>query len=158
MAVQTVYNDTQPAAVAGHRATMIDATILSRTVETAAVPFGRAVKQGTADKGCALFGSGDTVVLGIALLDRGASGLTVTDGQVTGATEDAFGVGESARVITKGDVWVTVAANVVAGNSVFVRPSNGDFQPTSANSAVQIVGARFDTSASSGGLAVVRLG
>ena len=157
MAVQTSYPDTQPSAVAGQQATMIPATIISRSVEGAAVPFGRAVKQGTADKGCSLFGSGDTVVLGISLLDRSASGLTVANGQVTGYTADVFGVGESARVLTKGDVWVVAAVQVAAGQPVYVRPSNGDFQPTNANSAVQIVGARWDTSAGAGNLAVVRL-
>lgn len=158
MAVQTDYNETLSPAVAGAQATMIPATIISRTVETAAVPFGRAVKQGTADKGCALFGSGDTVVLGISLLDRSASGRTVTNGQLSGDIADRFGIGESARVITKGDVWVVCATGCSAGDGVFVRPSNGDFQDSNANSAVQIVGARWDTSAEAGGLAVIRLG
>ncbi len=158
MAVQTSYSETLSAAVAGAQATMLPASILSRTVETAAVPFGRAVKQGTADKGCALFGSGDTAILGIAIRDQSASGQTVTSGQVTDTTADQFGVGESARVMVKGDVWVVCATGCSAGDSVFVRPSNGDFQDSNANTAVQIVGARWDTSAEAGGLAVVRLG
>jgi hypothetical protein len=158
MAVQTSYSENIAAAVAGARATEIPATIISRTVETAAVPFGRAVKQGAEDKGCALFGSGDTVVLGISLLDRSASGRSVTDNQVSGDFADQFGIGESARVITKGDVWVVCATGCSAGDGVFVRPSNGDFQDSNANSAVQIVGARWDTSAEAGGLAVIRLG
>lgn len=158
MPVQTNYPDTQPVAVAGAQATMIPATIISRNVETAAIAFGKAVAQGTADMGCHAFGSGDTAILGIALLDRSASGLSVTNGQVSGQTADSFGVGESARIITKGDVWVTAAADVTAGQPVYVRPSNGDFQPTNANSAVQISGARWDTSATAGNLAVVRLG
>lgn len=158
MPVQTSYPDTQPAAVAGAQATMVPATIISRSVETAAIGFGKAVAQGTADKGCHAFGSGDTAILGITLLDRSASGLSVTNGQVTGQTADTFGVGESARIITKGDVWVVAGVNVTAGQPVYVRPSNGDFQPTNANSAVQIAGARWDTSATAGSLAVVRLG
>lgn len=158
MSVQTNYPDTQPVAVAGAQATMVPATIISRSVETAAIGFGKAVAQGTADKGCHAFGSGDTAVLGITLLDRSASGLSVTNGQVSGQTADTFGVGESARIITKGDVWVVAAVNVTAGQPVYVRPSNGDFQPTNANSAVQIAGARWDTSATAGNLAVVRLG
>ena len=155
MAVQTSYPDTQPAAVAGHQATQIPATIISRTVESAAVGFGRPVEQGTLDKGCKLFDGG--TVLGITLLDRSAAGMTVADGQVTGRTADSFGVGESARIITQGDVWVVCATGCSAGDGVFVRPSNGDFQDSSANSAVQIPGARWDTSAGVGALAVVRL-
>ncbi len=156
MAVQTSYNDNQPAAVAGAQATMIPATMISRTVEGAALGFGKPVKQGTADKGCALFNGG--TVLGITVLDRSASGQTVSGGQVTGQTADTFGVGESARVMTKGDIWVVCASGCVAGDPVWVRPSNGDFQKTNANSAVQIAGARWDTSAAAGELAVVRLG
>lgn len=160
MAIQTTYPDTQPVAVAGAQATMLRGDLISRTVEDAAIGFGKAVTQGTADKGCTAFGSGDTTFLGITVLDRSASGLTVTDGQVTARTNDAFGVGESARISAVGgggDVWVVCASGCSAGDSVFVRPSNGDFQDSNANSAVQIPGARWDTSASAAGLAVVRL-
>jgi len=156
MAVQTNYPDTQPVAVAGAQATMIPATIISRTVESAAVGFGRPVEQGTLDKGCKLFDGG--TVLGITLLDRSASGQTEAGGQVTGRTPDTFGVGESARVMTKGDVWVVSTTGNAAGDPVYVRPSNGTFQNTSANSGVQIPGARWDTTAQAGQLAVVRLG
>jgi len=160
MATQTTYLDNQPAAVAGAQATMLRGDILSRTVETAAIGFGVAVTQGTADKGIEAFGSGDTTFVGITLLDRSASGQTVVNGQVTATTADVFGVGESARVLavgSGGDVWVICATGCSAGDSVFVRPSNGDFQDSNANSAVQIPGARWDTSASAAGLAVVRL-
>lgn len=149
MAVQTTYSDNMAAAVAGARATMIPATVISRTVETAAVGFGVAVSQGTADKGCKAFGSGDTVVLGITVLDRGAG---------DHGSADQFAVGDSASVLTQGDVWVVCATGCSAGDGVFVRPSNGAFQDTNANSAVQISGARWDTSAGNGELAVVRLG
>lgn len=158
MAIQTTYPDTQPVAVAGAQATMLPGQIMSRTVEVAAIGFGKAVEQGTADKGCIAFDGG--TVLGITLLDRSASGLTVSGGQVTGQTADSFGVGESARVAPVGgglDVWVICASGCSAGDGVFVRPSNGDFQDSNANSAVQIPGARWDTSAEAGALAVVRL-
>lgn len=156
MAVQTDYPDTQPVAVAGAQATMIPATIISRTVEGAAIGFGKPVEQGVSDKGCAFFDGG--VVLGITLLDRSAAGMTVAAGQVTARTPDTFGIGESARVITKGDVWVVSATGNAAGDPVYVRPSDGTFQNSSANSGVQIAGARWDTSAGAGALAVVRLG
>src|SRR5690606_7736318 len=158
MAVQTTYSDNQPAAVAGAQATMIPATIISRTVETAAIGFGVAVAQGTADKGCKAFGSGDTAILGITVLDRSASGLTVTSGQVTSHTADKFGVGESARIMTKGDIWVQASVAVDAGDPVYVIPATGAFAKTSGSSAVQIAGARWDTSTTGAGLAVVRLG
>lgn len=160
MTVQSTYSDTQPAAVAGMPATLINGPVISRTVETANVPFGRAVTQGVADKGCILFGSGHTVFLGIALMDRSAAGTTVVAGQITARTPDTFGVGESALIAPVGsgrDVWVVCATGCSAGDSVFVRPSNGALQDSNANSAVQIPGARWDTSAAAAGLAVVRL-
>lgn len=160
MAVQTNYPDTQPAAVAGQQATMLRGDIISRTVEGAAIGFGKAVTQGTADKGVEAFGSGDTTFVGITILDRSAAGTSVTDGQVVSRTADVYGVGESARIAAVGgggDVWVLCATGCSAGDGVFVRPSNGDFQDSSANSAVQIPGARWDTSVSGAGLAVVRM-
>lgn len=158
MAVQTDYEETQPAAVAGALATMLRGDLISRNVEGAAIGFGRAVAQGATDKGCIAFAGG--VVLGITVLDRSASGQTVVDGQVTGRTADAFGVGESARIAAVGggsDIWVVCATGCSAGDGVFVRPSNGDFQDSDANTAVAIPGARWDTSAGAGELAVVRL-
>ena len=79
MALQTTYPDTQPAAVAGAPATMLPATDISRTVEGAAIAFGKAVEQGATDKSVKAFAGGKYV--GIAMLDRSASGLTVTAGQ-----------------------------------------------------------------------------
>jgi len=162
MAVQSVYSDVQPAAVRGAPATMLNGPVISRNVETAAIGFGLTVSQGAADKGCKAFGGADTqaMILGITLLDRSATGFSFTDGQISGQTTDSFGVGESARIAAVGsgrDVWVTATVAVEAGNPVFVRPSNNTFQPTNANSAIQIPGARFETSADASALAVVRL-
>lgn len=156
MAVQTTYPDNIAPAVAGAQATMLPATFVSRTVETAAIGFGRPVGQGTADKGVVLFASG--TVVGITSLDRGAAGHTVSSGQVTAHTPDQYGIGETARIQTKGDIWVVCTTGCNAGDPVFVRPSNATFQTSSANSGVQIVGARWDTTATAGNLAVIRLG
>ena len=155
MAVQTSYPDTQPAAVAGLQATQIPATVISRTVETAAIGFGKPVMQGTDDKGCKLFASGSPI--GITLLDRSAAGMTVANGQVTARTADVFGVGESARIITKGDVWVVASVDVVAGDAVYVTPA-GAFAKATGGGNVLFPGARWDTSASATALAVIRLG
>ncbi|MCJ8032935.1 hypothetical protein MU462_14630, partial [Staphylococcus aureus] len=87
MALQINYPDTQPVAIAGAPATMLPATEISRTVEGAAIAFGKAVEQGATDKSVKAFAGGKYV--GIAMLDRAASGLTVTAGQVTGRATDA---------------------------------------------------------------------
>jgi len=155
MSVQTTYPDTQPVAVAGAQATMIPTTLISRTVEVAAVGFGVPVEQGIADKGCKKFDGGK--LLGITALDRSASGLTVVAGQVTASAPDTFGVGQSALVMTKGDLWVIAATAVAAGDDVYIRPSNGDFQNDATNSATVVDGLRWDTTTVAGGLAVLRM-
>lgn len=147
MATQTTYSENIAAAVAGLQGTMIPATIISRNVETqTGIGFGRAVARGSDDKGCKLFGSGDTAVLGISLLDRSAHG------------EDLFPENTEARIITKGHVWVTASVAVDAGDPVYVIPATGAFAKTSASSAVQIANAVWDTSTTGEGLALVRMG
>jgi len=155
MALQTNYTDIQAKAIAGLPATMIPATEISRTVEGAAIAFGKAVEQGATDKSVKAFAGGDYV--GIARLDRSASGLTVTDGQVTGRATDAFGVGESARIRTKGDLWVVAAVPVAAGDGVYLTDAGAFTNVETDNTAIP--GARWDTSTTAvGQLAVVRLG
>ncbi|MBD7952708.1 DUF2190 family protein [Stenotrophomonas sp. Sa5BUN4] len=155
MALQNTYLDTQPAAIAGAPATMLPATEISRTIEGAAVAFGKAVEQGATDKSAKPFAGGNFV--GIALLDRSASGLSVTAGQVTGRAIDAFGVGESARIRTKGDVWVVAAVAVDAGDGVYLTDAGAFTNAEADNTAIS--GARWDTSTTAAGqLAVVRLG
>lgn len=147
MAVQTTYSETIRAGVPGQIVNTEDAVLVSRTVETAAgIGFGKPVKQGTADKGVILFDGG--TVFGVTVRERS---IDANDG-------DDFGQYADARVMLKGVVWVTCATGCSAGDSVFVRPSNGDFQDSNANSGVQIVGARWDTSAEAGAIAQLRLG
>lgn len=142
MAVQTEYNATLAPAVAGAQATMVPATIISRNVEDDdGIGFGKAVFQGAADKGVTASG-GDFV--GITLLDRSAAG-----------ANDTFRVGDSARVMTKGDIWAEAAAAVAAGDAVHAL-ADGVLSNTGGTA---IAGARWDTSTTAAGqLAVVRLG
>lgn len=145
MSTQTTYPSTQPSAVAGLIADMRKAVTESRTVEDAAgIEFGKAVKQGTADKGIAAFDGG--TVLAITALDRGATG------------EDKFAQYESALVLRKGPIWVLCTTGCAAGDPVYVRPSNNTFQNSSANSGVQIANARWETTAAAGELAVLFIG
>lgn len=150
MAIQSTYSETIRAGVPGQLANIGGGPLLSRTVEDAAgIAFGKAVEQGTNDKGCKVFDGG--VVLGITVRERSVS-----------AEQDKFLQYESARIAVPGSqvsLWVTAAVAVNAGDDVYVRPSNGDFQKTNANSAVQIPGARWETSTSTTNqIAKVRLG
>ncbi|AZR23491.1 structural cement protein Gp24 [Xanthomonas vasicola] len=147
MALQTNYPDTQPAATVGMPATMIGATDISRTVEdVAGIVFGKAVFQGTKDKG--ITATSNAKFVGITLLDRSATGTT--------SNADAFPQYASARVRVKGDIWVAASVAVAAGDPVYLT-SAGVFTNVATNNTA-ITGARWDTSTTAAGqLAVVRL-
>ncbi|WP_372382136.1 hypothetical protein ACCQ12_15235 [Xanthomonas sp. NCPPB 1068] len=146
MALQTNYPDTQPAATLGMQATMLPATIISRNVEdVAGLAFGRAAAQGAADKGIVAFGGANLKYVGVTLLDRSATGL------------DLFPQRASARLITKGDIWVTAAVAVAAGDPVYLTAAGAFTNVATNNTAIN--GARWDTSTTAAAqLAVVRLG
>tara|TARA_R100000687_G_scaffold83707_1_gene89652 strand:+ start:16516 stop:16965 length:450 start_codon:yes stop_codon:yes gene_type:complete len=149
MAVQSTYSATLSAAVAGMVGNMVPATFISRTVEDAAgIAFGLAAAQGTEDYECSAFGSGDTAIIGIVARER----------DVDPATPSKFAQYENARIMTKGCVWVTASVAVNAGDPVYVIPATGAYAKTSASSAVLIANARWETSTTGEGLALVRLG
>jgi hypothetical protein len=144
MSIQTDYSATQSPAVAGLQATMVPATLISRNVEGAPLGFGVAVQQGIRDAGVVAFTGGSFA--GITLLDRSAAG-----------EGDTFRVGDTARVMAKGDVWVVASVAVAAGDPVAVTPA-GAFTNVETDNTV-IPGGRWDTSTTAASqLAVVRLG
>ena len=146
MVTQTNYTDRMDAGVAGAIVNTEPNVLISRSVEKAeGLGFGVPVAQGANDKGCTDT-NGKTAVLGVTAIDRGVGGTTV----------DTFTQGESARIMTKGVIWVVAGEAVAAGDSVYVTASTGAFKKT-ATGNVAIPNARFDTSAANGGLVQVRL-
>jgi len=120
--------------------------LISREVQTAAIGFGKVVKQGTADKQVIAASAAADVVRGITVRDQSA-------------TADAFAVGESALVMTKGVIWVTAFDTVVAGAPVYMRVTGGSgkFTDTSTDN-LAIPGAIFETSGAADALVAIRLG
>lgn len=147
MALQTTYGSTYAPAYAGMVADLGPATIISRTVEDDDLPFGVAVTR-EGDHGVSAFGSGDTSILGISVRS-----------QATPAeSPNVYPEGDTAAILIKGTIWVQASVAVDAGDPVYVIPATGAFAKTNASSAVQIAGARWDTSTSGAGLARVYLG
>ena len=145
--VQSTYREELREGIEGQQINAIPATFISATVQNAeGLGFGKAAGRGTADRTCIPFAG--TAVLGIAVRDR----------SLDANNPDSFGQYDSARLMTKGAILVTVAVAVSAGDSVWVRPSNNTFQNDNTNSAIQIANAVYDSSAAIGELAVVRLG
>ena len=144
--VQSTYPDRQPEAYEGMIANTEPNVLISRTVETAAIGFGKAVKQGTADDE-------------VEAADNAADvyrGVTVRDMSVDPDSPDATPVGHSALVMTKGVVWVTAEDTVVAGADVYMVPGTGKFTDTSTSN-LPIPNAVFDSSGVADELVKIRL-
>ena len=83
-------------------------------------------------------------------------GVTVRDQSIDVASVDAYPVGANAAVLLKGTIWVTVGATVVAGDPAYFVPATGVITNVAAGN-ISIPNARFETGASSGALAKLRL-
>lgn len=118
----------------------------SRTVEdVAGIGFGLACYQGVADAGVTK--TPNAKFVGISIRTQGTNANLA----------DIWGQGDDLRLMTKGVIWVTAGATVVAGDPVYVAAANGAFTNVSTAN-VLVVGARFDSGAASGALVKVRLG
>ena len=143
------YKAEQDAGIAGAIVNTENKNIISRTVEDAAgIAFGKPVAQGVNDKGCRATKAGDSQFVGITVLDRTAGDLV----------NGKFVQYESARVLDRGVIWVTVAEAVKAGDPVAITVATGAFAKTVATTVtVAMPNAVYDTSAASGGIAQLRL-
>jgi hypothetical protein len=113
--------------------------VVSKAVINAQVAFGLAVGAGATD---------GTVRLG----GTGFEGVTVAD---KSRVNDFYAVGEMAGVIRKGTVWVVVTTNVTPATPPTFTAATGVI---GAGLATAISNAKFETSASIGGLARLYLG
>jgi hypothetical protein len=148
MAVQTTYRTDLRPAFEGMIANTEPNILISREVETAAIGFGKAVKQGTADDQVLAATAADDVFRGITVRDQSAHGVA-----------DTFPVGSSALIMTQGVVWVTAFDTVVAGAQVYMRVAGGLGRFTdTATDNLPIPGAIFDSSGGAGELVKIRIG
>ena len=123
------------------------ATIVSRTVQSAALGFGKPVKLGTADRTVKNVEAGDTAIYGISVRTQAAPAESV----------DTYPVGDTAAILLKGTIWVKVSVAVAPGDPVFVVVATGAFDKATAAGKVQIAGASYETTAAANGLARVRI-
>jgi hypothetical protein len=152
MAIQTTYSENIPVAKAGMIANTEPSVLISRTVETAAgVAFGVPVRQGTGDNGVIVMGAGATNIVGITVRER----------SVNPDFPNGFQQYESARLMRKGVIWVTVtdAGGVVAGDPVWVTEATGVFSNADVGSGggLRINNARWENTAANGDLAKIRV-
>lgn len=147
MPVQTTYAQRISPAYAGLVADSTDHTILSYTLESAAgVDPGAPVMQGAADGGCIVSAAGGKF-LGIVEASHFAASATPTD---------KYARYETIPVLVKGPIWVPASELVAAGDPVYVTLVSGVWSKT-ATGNVLIPNARWDTSTSGAGLAILRI-
>ena len=140
--VQSTYADTITAGYAGGLVNEEPKVLISRTVEdSGGIDFGLAVMQGSNDKGCVV--SDASAFLGV----------TVRTQSIEDGTADAFEYLDEARIMTKGVIWVANSGGVSAGDPV-VALADGAL---GTGSSPLVEGARWDTTATDGNLAQLRL-
>ena len=148
MAIQTTYTENMRQGVPGALVNQEPSTLISRTVENASgIEFGTAVARGTSDNGAIAATTGTTAILGIAVRER----------SVRPETPNKFAQYDSARIATKGVVFVNASVAVNQGDPVYVTVATGAFVKASGAGNVQIANAVYDSSVGAAGLVKVRL-
>jgi hypothetical protein len=149
MAVQTTYSDSMASALRGMIANSEPNVLISREVETSGgIGFGVPVIQGSGDNQCDEVAASTDAVIGITVRDQSV-------------TDDTFAQYDSALLMRKGVIWVTVtdAGGVSAGDDVWVLVADGTFSNADAgtNGSLKLAGCRWETSAANGALAKIRV-
>lgn len=142
---QDTYLDRLGQAYEGMIANTEPNVLISRQIEGAAVGFGKAVKQGTADYGVAAATADTDVVRGITVRDQSV------------LENSQYEVAADANVMTKGVIWVTAHDGVAAGAPVFMSVASNKFTDT-ATSNLPIPGATFEDTGVADDLVRIRLG
>lgn len=149
MSAQTSYSLSQAVAVAGLIYALHPHDIDSRSAESGPIAIGIAVSRGT-DKDKQVV-KGGTAFFGIsarALDQEGAAN--------TGAI--AYETGETVPCLRDGYIWAVCADGCVPGNAVNYVNATGAFGAGAAVAGeTNLLGATWETTASAGGLAVIRL-
>jgi len=154
--VQTTYTQYINAGQNGMPATMTGWDVDTRTFEDISggqtgLGFGLAVCQGANDNGCRLGLVSGRNFVGISRADHTLANVQ----QSANVAVDKYANGENVPVHVRGDMWVVVENNVTADSTVLVDAVTGQLGKTGGT---LLQNARWMTTATAGGLAVVRLG
>jgi hypothetical protein len=130
---------------------MVNWNAITRLCETVAgIGFGLAVTRGAGDKGAVLGGADVAGFLGVTLEDK-------TLVRAESATVDKYPRYANMGVCNAGAVFVKPATNVAAGDYVYFDTATGEFTNDDTDIG-PVPGAMWETTANSGGIAVISLG
>lgn len=113
--------------------------IITRVLESSTVGFGKAVYQGTNDRGAVTTPSAN--LLGFTIANKA---LPVTAARAA----DTFIQGDNLRVKNRGKIWVTAGAAVADRDPVYVTSAGAITNVSTSNTAA--TGWEFDDTAASG--------
>lgn len=147
-ALQTNYDDKLSAAFEGMVVNTEPFIIISREVQTAAIGFGKAVKQGTADRQVQAATASADVYRGITIRDQST--------RLNGVTPDQVPVGDSIAVMVEGVVWVKAGGTCTVGTAAYMIAADGRFTSTSTSN-LPIVRGIFESSGIANDLVKLRL-
>ncbi|MDF0543341.1 hypothetical protein PX699_13365 [Sphingobium sp. H39-3-25] len=114
--------------------------IITRTLESGTLAFGKPVYRGTADRGCVTTPAAGALY-GFAIANKG---LPVTSARAA----DTFAQGDSVRIKNRGKIWVLPGVNVADGEQVYVTSAGVITNVSTSN--VIADGWSFDDTALSG--------
>ena len=145
------YNTDPVVALEGMIADTAPARLISRTVQTAALGFGKPVALGDAAHTCDSDVSSATEIEGISVRSQA----TPAD------SANAYPVGDTATLMRQGHLWVTVtdAGGVAAGDPVWLNLTNGTFSNADVGSGngLNLAGCEWMTAGANGALAKIRV-
>lgn len=113
--------------------------IITRTLESASVAFGKAVFSGTDDRGCVTTPSGN--LLGFTIARKG---LPVTSTRAA----DTFVTGDNVPIKNRGKIWVTAGEAVTDRAQVYITPAGAIVDTSTSNQIAD--GWFFDDTAANG--------
>lgn len=151
--MQTSYNPEMPRALVGQIADLSNKTVDSFAAEEALNP-GVPVMRGTVP---------DKQVLAVDAEGDAAKAIGVViheHKEPTGANEKYYPQGYAVGVMTKGRIWVQTGGAVTAGAAANYKVADGTFVADAVASGIEALacGAKFITSTSAAGLAIVEIG
>jgi hypothetical protein len=101
----------------------VESSTITRLCETATgIPFGRAVSQGTGDRGAVIGGSG---FIGLSVRDITQSGIAIDPTATVRPAVDLYPQYANMEVITRGHLWVLPQGNVIADAAAYFDATTG---------------------------------
>lgn len=132
---------------------------ITYVVESAAVPFGRAVIQGATDKGGKLPAAAAAFIIGVQLRQvvSVGGGYLTGDGNANGNPVGSRAVGQESTARAYGRVWVKTLAGATPNQQVYVVPNTGEITNAATSGNLLWPGATFKTTAAANGMALIQV-